>query len=76
MLFQHFLLYAITKLNVLDFQGHITSYYHPTLQKYTSFRTDTNPVVEILTAEDKVLSLTKNHLRCSLKRGLPVFNFK
>nr|CAB3264643.1 PAB-dependent poly(A)-specific ribonuclease subunit PAN2 [Phallusia mammillata] len=56
--------------------GHVTSYYGPTNQKYTSFQVHpSNPVVEILTIGDRILSLTKNSLRCSLNRGVTQFEF-
>uniref|UniRef100_H2YM50 USP domain-containing protein n=1 Tax=Ciona savignyi TaxID=51511 RepID=H2YM50_CIOSA len=59
-------------------QGHVTSYYGPTMQKYTSFQIhpQLHPVVEVLTFGDKVLGLTKDRLQCHIKRGIPSFNFK
>ncbi|XP_076824729.1 PAN2-PAN3 deadenylation complex catalytic subunit PAN2-like isoform X2 [Clavelina lepadiformis] len=57
--------------------GHITSYYGPTMQKYTSFQVHPhNPVLEILSHGERVLALTKDTLKCSLKRGVPIYTFK
>ena len=60
-----------------NLSGHLTSYYSYTLDKYTSFHIDhNNDIRDILTPVSGVLSLTKDSLRLSKKRGITLFNHK
>ncbi|XP_033111118.1 PAN2-PAN3 deadenylation complex catalytic subunit PAN2-like [Anneissia japonica] len=58
-------------------QGHVTSYYGPHMQKYTSFQTHaTQPIVGMATFEGGVLSLTADSLRCNSRQGMRIFDYK
>lgn len=60
-----------------NMSGHLTSYYSYTLDKYTSFHIDhNNDIRDLLTHVSGVLSLTKDSLRLSKRRGLTVFTHK
>lgn len=55
--------------------GHVTSYYGLDMVKYTSFQVHSeNDIRAQLTGEYGLLSLTKNSLRLSIRRGLTVFD--
>lgn len=55
--------------------GHVTSHYGLDLMKYTSFQIDaTNDIRSLMTTEYGLLSLTKNCLRMSIRRGLTLFH--
>ena len=55
--------------------GHVTSHYGLDLVKYTSFQVDsTNDIRSLMTTEYGLLSLTKNSLRMSIRRGLTLFH--
>jgi PAB-dependent poly(A)-specific ribonuclease subunit 2 len=55
--------------------GHVTSYYGLDMVKYTSFQVHSeNDIRAQLTGDYGLLSLTKNSLRLSLRRGLTAFN--
>lgn len=54
--------------------GHVTSYYGTDLQKYTSFQVhEVNDIRQMITGDFGLLSLTKNSLKMSIRRGLPVY---
>lgn len=56
--------------------GHVTSHYGLDLVKYTSFQVDAaSDVRSLMTTEYGLLSLTKNALRMSIRRGLTVFHY-
>lgn len=54
--------------------GHVTSYYGNEMQKYTSFQVHAhNEIRSLLSTDFGVLSLTKNALRMSIRRGLTTY---
>ncbi|XP_023932627.1 PAN2-PAN3 deadenylation complex catalytic subunit PAN2-like [Lingula anatina] len=56
--------------------GHVTSYYGQGMQKYTSFQVDARfDVRQLLTLDTGVLSLMRNHLRCSHRFGRTLFDY-
>ena len=60
-----------------NISGHLTSYYSYTLDKYTSFHIDhNNDIRDVLTPVSGVLTLTKDSLRLSKRRGISIFTHK
>ncbi|CAH1395057.1 unnamed protein product [Nezara viridula] len=54
--------------------GHVTSYYGPDLQKYTSFQVHATEEIRcIYSTEGGILCLSPSVLRYQMRRGLPIF---
>ncbi|KAK9499573.1 hypothetical protein O3M35_002594 [Rhynocoris fuscipes] len=56
--------------------GHVTSYYGPDLQKYTSFQVHMTDEIRCLHPIDGgILALSPNSLRYQMRRGLPIYTY-
>ncbi|XP_072105007.1 PAN2-PAN3 deadenylation complex catalytic subunit PAN2 isoform X3 [Mobula birostris] len=56
--------------------GHVTSFFGPTMERYSSFRVNsTDDIRQIQTLESGILFLNKNNLKCFTRGGLIMFDF-
>lgn len=62
--------------SVCPLQGHATSFFGPTLERYSSFQVNgSDDIRQIQSLENGVLFLTKNNLKYTARGGLIIFDY-
>lgn len=57
-------------------QGHATSFFGPTLERYSSFQVNSSDDIrQIQSLENGILFLTKNNLKYMARGGLIIFDY-
>lgn len=64
-------------IKMLCFQGHVTSYYGLHLEKHASFQAHPHgdDIRQLICHDMGILSLSKNQLRLTERRGVKVFEY-
>jgi len=63
-------------MNACVFQGYVSSYYGPSLQKYTAFRVhSSNPVIQLMPSHQGIFTLTQENVRCYARFGRGTADF-
>lgn len=66
----------VTSSCPLCFQGHATSFFGPTLERYSSFQVNSSDDIrQIQSLENGVLFLTKTNLKYLSRGGLIIFDY-
>ncbi len=57
-------------------QGHVTSFFSSSLDKYTSFQAHHEDIRQILSVSEGVVTISENELRLTSRTGLPLYTKK